>query len=327
MDNLLSGNMDNLLWPWGYVAAALGGVVVITVGFIALNRLSAPKPFLEKKRKSIQILDIKELSHDTKRFRLSLGHKDTPLGLPVAKHIKIFAPNPEAALAKGTWNGKDDREKGQEIFRTYTPTPSTKTCGYVDLVIKIYRPGTFRMPDGREIVWEDGGKMSTYLDSRKIGDMLEIDGPVGLHTYLGQGKFKIGSREIFSKHFGLLAGGAGITPMLQLIHAALHDPKDTSTFSLLYANKTEGDILCRDIMEEMAQTSMGRFKVHYTLDFPPEVWKHKQGFITAEMIQELLPAPDIKPIIVMCGPPPMIEFACKKNLETLGYPKDLMVAL
>jgi len=310
---------------WGNYAIALGLLVALV--YILWQWLCPPKPFLEKKRKAIKIMDIKELSHDTKRFRLCLGHENTPLGLPVGKHIKIFAPNPETALAKGTWNGKEDREKGREISRTYTPTPSTKTCGYVDLVIKIYRPGTFRMPDGREVVWEDGGKMSCYLDTKKVGDELEIDGPVGLHTYLGRGKFKSGSKEMSAKRYGLLAGGAGITPMLQLVHAALQDPKDTTSFSLIYANKTEDDILCRDIMEEMAESSNGRFSLHYTLDFPPEKWAHKQGFITADMIKELLPAPDVEPIILMCGPPPMVEFACKKNLDALGYAKHFTAAL
>ena len=27
----------------------------------------------------------------------------------------------------------------------------------------------------------------------------------------------------------------------------------------------------------------GRFKLYYTLDFPPENWAHKTGFITADM--------------------------------------------
>lgn len=297
-------------------------------GFIdKLLAFSTPKPFLDKKRKAITIIEITEISHDTKRFRLSLGSKNTPLGLPVGKHLKLFAPNPETALAKGTWNGKVDSEKTSEIFRTYTPTPSTKTSGYVDLVIKIYRPGTFRMPDGREVVWEDGGKMSGYLDSRRVGDQLEITGPVGLHEYLGQGRLKVPGSVISAKKYGLLAGGAGITPMLQLVYAALHDPKDTCIFTMIYANKTEDDILCRNIIDDMVLKSCGRFQVHYTLDFPPTNWAHKKGFITADMIRECLPSPEEDPIILMCGPPPMVEFACKKNLDSLNYPKRLTAAL
>ena len=28
----------------------------------------------------------------------------------------------------------------------------------------------------------------------------------------------------------------------------------------------------------------------------------------------------------MCGPPPMIKFACKQNLDALGYDKKLRLA-
>jgi len=302
-------------------------VVVLVLGIVVyLKMLAAKTPFLDKKRKSILIMDVKELSHDTKRFRLSLGSKATPLGLPIGKHIKMFAPNAEASI-NGSWNGRPDKEQAPEISRTYTPTPSTKTCGYVDLVIKIYRPGTYLMPDGKEVVWADGGKMSMYLDSKKAGETLEIMGPVGVHEYIGLGKFKVPGKVIQSNRYGLLAGGAGITPMLQLVFAAINDPKDTCSFSMIYANKTENDILCRDIIDDMVSASNGRFKVNYTLDFPPENWSGKRGFITTEMISECLPSPDLEPIILMCGPPPMVEFACKKNLDTLGYPKNLMAAL
>jgi cytochrome-b5 reductase len=301
------------------VAAAIGVVIVFLL--IAWQLLSTPKPFLDKKRKAAAIIDIKELSHDTKRFRLSLGSKRTPLGLPICKHIKLHAPNPESALTKGTWNGKEDKEKQPEIARSYTPTPSEQATGYLDLVIKVYRPGTVRMPDGKEVMWEDGGKLSLFLDQKRVGDTIEISGPIGANEYLGQGRFKVPGGEISTKHIGMLAGGTGITPMLQLVDAALNDPKDVCTLSLIYANKTEDDILCRDIMEDMARRSNGRFRLHYTLDFPPKDWSHKTGFISADMIKECLPSVEEEPIIMMCGPPPMIEFACKKNLESLGYPK------
>ena len=43
----------------------------------------------------------------------------------------------------------------------------------------------------------------------------------------------------------MIAGGSGITPMLQVIAAVLDDPDDDTELALLYANHTEGDILVR----------------------------------------------------------------------------------
>ena len=44
----------------------------------------------------------------------------------------------------------------------------------------------------------------------------------------------------------MMAGGTGLTPMLQIITAVLKEPADASpTLSLLLANQTEDDILVR----------------------------------------------------------------------------------
>ena len=78
-----------------------------------------------------------------------------------------------------------------EIERPYTPVTGDEVKGYVDLVVKMYRPGTFTMPDGRDVKWTDGGKMSgRSLDKKQIGDYVDINGPFGLVQYLGKGVFK-----------------------------------------------------------------------------------------------------------------------------------------
>jgi len=277
-----------------------------------------------RQRKKAQVIDILQLSADTKRFRLSLGSRRAILGLPVGKHLVLYAPNP--CRASKMWNGKDDPDRGEpEIERKYTPVTGDETPGYVDLVVKVYRPGNFKMPDGKEVNWADGGKMGLYLDSKKVGDYVDLMGPLGVNEYQGQGKFKLPGRVVTVKEVGMLAGGTGLTPMLQVVAAALRDPDDATRFSLIYANKTESDILCRDLLEDLERRGRGRFRVTYTLDFPPANWKHKQGFVTTDMIREVLPKPSAQTLILMCGPPPMIEFACKKNLEALEYPKTSMV--
>mmetsp|Transcript_66253 Transcript_66253/g.158483 ORF Transcript_66253/g.158483 Transcript_66253/m.158483 type:complete len:318 (+) Transcript_66253:91-1044(+) len=282
--------------------------------------------FLEKGvRKRAKIIDIKELSPDTKRFRLSLGSKSTILGLPVGKHLLIYAPNPETCLANKSWNGRDDPDKGaKEIDRKYTPVTGDETPGYVDLVIKVYRPGTVKMPDGKEVKWDDGGKLGLYLDSKQVGDEVEVKGPLGLIEYLGCGEFKLPGRTVKVKHVAMLAGGTGLTPMLQVVQAALRNKSDTTKFSLIYGNKTADDILCRDLLDEAVKESAGRFQVHYTLDFPPSGWSGKTGFITQEMIKECLPACTEDVLVLMCGPPAMVEHACKKNLDALGFKKEQM---
>ncbi|CAE7330965.1 CYB5R1, partial [Symbiodinium necroappetens] len=255
----------------------------VGVGLLLYFWPRPPKVFLTRERKRVQVSDVVELSHDTKRIRLSFGSKKMILGLPVGKHIVIYAPNPPSAISSKSWNGKPDQDKGKpEIDRKYTPVTGNEASGYVDLVVKIYRPGTVKMPDGKEMKWEDGGKMGLYLDSKKPGDWIEIAGPLGVNEYLGQGTFKLPGKTVTVKHVGMLAGGTGLTPMLQVVQAALRDASDACNFYLIYANKTDNDILCRDMLDDLARNSKGRFKLYYTLDFPPENWAHKTGFITAD---------------------------------------------
>ena len=57
--------------------------------------------------------------------------------------------------------------------------------------------------------------------------------------------------------------------MLQIIQAILKDPEDNTRVSLLFANQTVDDILVRDELETMAESSE-QFTLWYTLDRPPD---------------------------------------------------------
>ena len=48
---------------------------------------------------------------------------------------------------------------------------------------------------------------------------------------------------------GLISGGTGITPMLQIIMAVLKDPQDKTKVSLLFANQVGGDTSSSTIRE------------------------------------------------------------------------------
>lgn len=113
--------------------------------------------------------------------------------------------------------------------------------------------------------------------------------------------------------------------MLQVISAILRNKSDPTQVSLLFANQTEDDILVRDMLEELLELHPTRFKLHYTLDRPPTEWAHSTGFISEEMVKEHLPAPGDGTVILMCGPPPMIEYACKPNLQKVGHHKDNVI--
>nr|ACI33240.1 NADH-cytochrome b5 reductase 3 [Salmo salar] len=268
--------------------------------------------FLSKKKRAItledpnikyalKLIDKEIISHDTRKFRFALREKDCVLGLPIGQHIYLSA-KPDGVL----------------VVRPYTPVSSDDDVGFVDLVVKIYYKNV-------NPKFPEGGKMSQYLESIRIGDTIDFRGPSGLLVYQGNGAFAIKAEKKAepviktAKQVGMIAGGTGITPMLQIITAIMKDPQDQTVCHLLFANQTEKDILLRPELEEIAANHPTRFKLWFTLDRAPEDWEYSQGFISEEMVRDHLPPPGDDTLILLCGPPPMIQFACNPNLDKVGH--------
>ena len=177
------------------------------------------------------LTEIEEISHDVKRFRFSFPDPNQILGLPIGQHISL----------------KYIDSDGKEVLRSYTPITSDDEKGYVDFVIKVY----FKNVHPK---FPEGGKMSQHLNSMKLGDTILMKGPKGHLDYKGRGHFTIAKRRneekpYHMKKIGMVAGGTGITPMLQVIRAILKDPSDRTELWLIFANQAEEDILLRKELE------------------------------------------------------------------------------
>ncbi|KAF8328153.1 putative NADH-cytochrome b5 reductase [Cantharellus anzutake] len=181
---------------------------------------------------------------------------------------------------------------GKDIVRNYTPTTGNDDLGHFDLVVKTY----------------EKGNVSRYLSLLKIGD---------------KGQFRY-SPELAAE-FGLIAGGTGITPMLQVVRYSLFNPGDPTKFSLIYANVNEEDILLKTELDYLVAMFPYRFKVYYVLNNPPAGWKGGVGFVSKEHIAEYLPGPGPEAKILVCGPPPMVT-AMKGHLDALKYPAPRTVS-
>jgi len=284
------------------VSTALLTIIIASVIMILFSMASKRKVALRKDAWIPFTLVEKEIvSHDVRRFRFALQSKNHVLGLPIGQHISL----------------KFRTEEGKDVIRSYTPVSSDDDVGYVDFVIKVYFPLQPKFPNG--------GQMSQYLESLQIGDSVEMKGPKGHLDYKGRGNFTIskgnkGTNHYSMKKIGMVAGGTGITPMLQVIRAILKDPEDKTEVWLIFANQTEQDILLR---QELESISSKRFHLHYTLDRPPSCgWNYSTGFINTEMCRKHLPPASKDTMIFCCGPPPMIKFACEPSFKELGFSED-----
>ncbi|KAI1807984.1 ferredoxin reductase-like protein [Daldinia bambusicola] len=258
-------------------------LVAIALGFLKYFR-SLPKKVL--KPDVFQEFELKEktiISHNVAIYRFSLPAPTSILGLPIGQHISIGAvlPQPDGST--------------KEIVRSYTPISGDHQPGYFDLLIKSYPTGN----------------ISKHMASLAVGQTIRVRGPKGAFVYTPN----------MVRHFGMVAGGTGITPMLQVVRAIIRGRAtgDRTQVDLIFANVTEQDILLKEDLDALAKEDSG-FRVHYVLDKPPEGWTGGVGFVTAEMVDKWLPkaAPDVK--LLLCGPPPMIG-GLKKAAESLGFQK------
>ena len=67
----------------------------------------------------------------------------------------------------------------------------------------------------------------------------------------------------------MIAGGSGITPMLQIVRDVFKSDEETK-IKLLFANQTEQDILLREEIEDFQRQYPTRFSYMYTIDRPGE---------------------------------------------------------
>ncbi|KAK3900131.1 hypothetical protein C8A05DRAFT_45972 [Staphylotrichum tortipilum] len=278
--------IDGIYIPLGLLVVGTAIVKIEWTGYaLILGVLLGSIKFINSRPKTVlkadvfQEFELKEktiISHNVAIYRFSLPAPNAILGLPIGQHISIGAVLPQP---DGT---------SKEIVRSYTPISGDHQPGYFDLLIKSYPQGN----------------ISRHMASLAVGQTIRVRGPKGAFVYTPN----------MVRHFGMIAGGTGITPMLQVVKAIIRGRAagDRTQVDLIFANVTEQDILLREDLDQLVREDKG-FRVHYVLDKPPAGWTGGVGY-------KWLPkaADDVK--ILLCGPPPMVG-GLKKTAESLGFAK------
>ncbi|KAE8264698.1 hypothetical protein A4X09_0g6884 [Tilletia walkeri] len=216
--------------------------------------------------------EVKPYNHDSSTFVFELPEGKSS-GLTTCSAVVVKAVNDGL---------KDSKDK--PVIRPYTPITSPETPGHIDFLVKKYEQGT----------------MSKHIHNLQPGDKLAIKGPIE--------KFQFDRPNIFEE-VGLIAGGTGITPHWQLIHKLLNDPEDKTKITLVYANKTQDDILLREDFDRWAQEKPDRFKVVYGTDGDDPPKGGFKGYLTNEVLRKHMPLPGKadKAKVFVCGPPGLVE--------------------
>ncbi|KAG9230145.1 putative NADH-cytochrome B5 reductase [Amylocarpus encephaloides] len=170
------------------------------------------------------------------------------------------------------------RPKGKfwPVVRPYTPIGDLAEPGFIDLAIKKY----------------PNGKASTHIHSLEPGDSLFILGVIRGYPW----KLNEASRVT------MIAGGAGITPMHQLILNILKTPSERTKITLVFGINSDADALFRSEFSELQDKSPDRFKVLYTVTSPSKGSPYLKGRMTKELLKQVM-GEERSGKVFVCGPP------------------------
>eukprot|EP01041_Mallomonas_annulata_P005810 gene5810-11716_t len=303
------------LRPEGMSNSGASNTTTTTVASSSTTSSSSSMIALDPKvRIPFRLIEREVLSHDSLRLRFALQSANHVLGLPVGQHMFFSA-----------------KIDGKLVMRAYTPTTSDYDIGHFDLVIKVYSPNT---------TFPEGGKMSQYLGDMKVGEFIDVKGPLGHVIYEKPGRILISKKPFAVKKFAMLCGGTGITPIFQVIAAVLRDPLDSTEMFVLYANKTEEDILLHKELDQMAVAHPNRLQIHHVLSRSTNKQTNNNnsnntsnnnilyGRINLDMVKTYLPMGmemDAQVVALLCGPQALLDEACTPALKAHGYTDDRCV--
>ena len=201
----------------------------------------------------------------------------------------------------------------EPVFRAYSMANHPAEGDIIMLNIRIATPP----PDREKGGWEDvpPGIASSYVFSRKPGDMVTISGPFG--------EFFIQETD---REMVYIGGGAGMAPLRSHLYHLFHTLKTGRKVSYWYGARNPNEVFYEDHFRKIEE-EFPNFTFHIAMSEPrPEDnWDGYVGFIHQVVYDHYLkdhPAPeDVE--YYLCGPPLMLRSALGM-LDDLGIEEEMI---
>jgi len=152
---------------------------------------------------------------------------------------------------------------------------------------------------------ENGYGSDHILNTWQVGTKVEISEPLGTFFPVAP-----------CKNVVALAGGSGITPFFSMA-GAIADGMEDYNLTILYGNRTAGEILFREELETLC-TRCGKLRLIHVLSEEQKPWA-EHGVITAELVDKY--APKAEWSVFVCGAPSMYAFL-RQDLKKLRLPGE-----
>jgi ring-1,2-phenylacetyl-CoA epoxidase subunit PaaE len=161
-----------------------------------------------------------------------------------------------------------------------------------------------------------GGAFSTWLHGAlQPGQSIDVMPP--------QGRFHLRPDPDARRHLLLIAGGAGITPILGILRAVLATERN-SRCTLLYGNRTAGSTMFKDALSDLKNRYLSRLAIHPVFSREPVESPLNAGRIDGAKLALVLGTlldPAAIDAAYVCGPHAMNDEA-EAALRAAGLPPE-----
>lgn len=199
----------------------------------------------------------------------------------------------------------------EDSFRAYSMANYPAEKNLIKLNIRIATPPWDRVKN--DFLNVPPGLCSTYIFTRKPGDVVTLSGPYG--------EFHIKDTPAEMVYIG---GGAGMAPLRSHIFHLFKTLQTTRKVSFWYGARSTREIFYEDEFREI-EKNFPNFSFHIALSepLPEDNWTGYKGFIHQILLDNYLSKHEEPEDIeyYFCGPP-MMNGAVIKMLDSLGVPKE-----
>ena len=159
----------------------------------------------------------------------------------------------------------------------------------------------------------DDGEVSPYLtDGLRVGDRLELRGPIGGYFVWDARNGGTDGSTLF-----LAAGGSGIAPLMSMIRHRVSAGIKVPT-RLLYSSRSYEEVIYREELDRLSAHDPTLRVIHTLTRRRPPNWMGYGRRIDRAMLADTAWRPAEKPLAFTCGPTAFVETVAT-HLGELGY--------
>jgi len=183
----------------------------------------------------------------------------------------------------------EDKESNESIKRAYSIASPPNKEGFIELCVKLV----------------ENGKLTPKLWEKKVGDIVELHGPFGMHT----------AEKIEKNKILFIATGTGIAPHRSMILDQL-EKETQKQITLLLGVRYEENILYGGEFRFL-QRSYPNFNFVPIISRPSQEWEGRRGYVQNNL-ENLDP---FETQVFICGLSEMVE-EVKKKLIDYGFDQN-----